>query len=277
MTKTAEQQRGYMRCCYQEGHANGALPPNVVEAVRRLQVALTAENVVAVGVAQRLLGKVLLGEKTLVSEEPRPEPAPYVDDGQHHCRRRHVCDGVDGCRCDCKSCGFAREKEACLCIISLKGERFAHGACMAYHSVVAVGFVNPMGECVRGDWAGRRPPTDGLRTDREKKLLRELRMFLNFNRSSFSRISVNTNSGSLLDDSLPKTEADVDRFIANRTKLWRQSWIFPLLDELERVDVEACKRADQDPSFRCSRCSTPVPIGGEGVPELCPRCIEETA
>ena len=118
---------------------------------------------------------------------------------------------------------------------------------------------------------GTRSVLDALRS-REKQThatVRELRLFLNFHRSSFSHPHSDTR------DSFPVTETDVDAFIVRRTKLWRQTWLFPLLDELDGIDKPTRDRAARDPSFRCSRCGAPIPIGGEGVPELCSVCCDD--
>ena len=58
--------------------------------------------------------------------------------------------------------------------------------------------------------------------------MRELRELLMFKTSSFHRIG-----GTPPDSPLPETEAEVDAFIDERTRLWRESWVFPLLDQLE--------------------------------------------
>lgn len=34
------------------------------------------------------------------------------------------------------------------------------------------------------------------------------------------------------DDPLPKTEREVNEFIERRTRVWRESWILPILDEM---------------------------------------------
>jgi hypothetical protein len=113
------------------------------------------------------------------------------------------------------------------------------------------------------------PGTRISAAERERETVRKLRLFLNFHRSSFSRIHHGE------DDPLPKTEAEVDSFIARRTRLWRVTWLFPLLDDLDDIDPEARRRAAADPSFRCSRCGAPIPLGGEGLPELCPACCDD--
>jgi hypothetical protein len=53
-----------------------------------------------------------------------------------------------------EGCPAVSASTGCKCIV-LDGERYARGSCMAFHDVKAVGFVNHIGECVRGDWAGR--------------------------------------------------------------------------------------------------------------------------
>lgn len=100
-----------------------------------------------------------------------------------------------------------------------------------------------------------------------QEIVHALRLHLSFHRASFLRLG----GGGWL----PQSEVSVDAFIAERTKLWRETWIFPLLDELAGVDPDASRRAASDPSFRCSRCGAPIPIGGEGVPELCERCCND--
>lgn len=41
----------------------------------------------------------------------------------------------------------------CGCVM-VDGERYAHGGCMAFHIVRAVGHINGAGMLIRGSWAG---------------------------------------------------------------------------------------------------------------------------
>jgi hypothetical protein len=69
----------------------------------------------------------------------------------------------------------------------------------------------------------------GVKTKRHMALVRELRRLLTMgdNAASFGHIFADK------DDPLPTSEREVTPFIERRTRLWRQSWVFPLLDELE--------------------------------------------
>lgn len=42
----------------------------------------------------------------------------------------------------------------CQCAVGSDGQRYAHGACMAFHNMKAVGFINAEGKLMRGDFAG---------------------------------------------------------------------------------------------------------------------------
>lgn len=42
----------------------------------------------------------------------------------------------------------------CQCAIGSDGQRYAHGACMAFHNMKAVGHINAEGKLMRGDFAG---------------------------------------------------------------------------------------------------------------------------
>jgi len=66
-------------------------------------------------------------------------------------------------------------------------------------------------------------------TKKDLEAVRELRELLTFKTSSFHRIGVACDPK----EALPKTEDEVDAFIDERTRLWRESWVFPLLDLLE--------------------------------------------
>jgi hypothetical protein len=65
-------------------------------------------------------------------------------------------------------------------------------------------------------------------TKGEVRKLREVRKLLGdgFDGSDFSKF---WSDG---DSPLPTSEDDVNQFIEQRTKLWRESWILPVLDEL---------------------------------------------
>lgn len=69
-----------------------------------------------------------------------------------------------------------------------------------------------------------KPKKPILEYDRVK--LMELRRLLTFERSDFSVI------GPRDEDALPRTEAEVNAFIRERTRLWRESWVFPIIDEM---------------------------------------------
>ena len=42
----------------------------------------------------------------------------------------------------------------CQCAVGSDGQRYAHGACMAFHTMKAVGHINAEGKLMRGDFAG---------------------------------------------------------------------------------------------------------------------------
>lgn len=65
-------------------------------------------------------------------------------------------------------------------------------------------------------------------TARDRDALAQIRRMLKLEPGTF-KFSVLLPSA---DDALPKTEAEVDAFIERRTRLWRQSWILPVLDEM---------------------------------------------
>lgn len=60
----------------------------------------------------------------------------------------------------------------------------------------------------------------------QRKALAELRELLTFKRASFARIFSDEA------DPLPKTEDEVDEFIARRTRLWRNTWVLAKLNVL---------------------------------------------
>jgi len=66
--------------------------------------------------------------------------------------------------------------------------------------------------------------------------LRKLRELANFERAHFERIGVG------VDEKLPVLESEVTAFIKERTRLYRQTWVLPLIDALLRGDVEAVNR-----------------------------------
>ncbi|CAO3447915.1 hypothetical protein [Azospirillum argentinense] len=61
-----------------------------------------------------------------------------------------------------------------------------------------------------------------------RELLSELRITANFENASFGKLWGDVG------DPLPKTEEEVTDFIRRRTKLYRETWVIPLIDELER-------------------------------------------
>jgi hypothetical protein len=63
-----------------------------------------------------------------------------------------------------------------------------------------------------------------------RTILLELRRHLTMERAEFGYI--HSLMAHLSDRPLPKTEDDVTGFIRRRTALWRDSWVFPLIDEL---------------------------------------------
>ena len=61
-----------------------------------------------------------------------------------------------------------------------------------------------------------------------RELLSELRSAANFESADFGRL------WGVAEDPLPKTEEEVTDFIRRRTKLYRETWVTPLIEELER-------------------------------------------
>lgn len=72
--------------------------------------------------------------------------------------------------------------------------------------------------------------------------LERLRELLSLKGSSFSTMNTDWEN-----DPLPGSEAEVDDFIRRRTKLWRKSWVLPILERLikaERRKVEKRRRRE---------------------------------
>lgn len=65
------------------------------------------------------------------------------------------------------------------------------------------------------------------RPESKKQLLAELRSMANFENASFGRLWESDA------DPLPKTEKEVTDFIRRRTALYRETWVTPLIAELE--------------------------------------------
>lgn len=63
-------------------------------------------------------------------------------------------------------------------------------------------------------------------TQKEIVALKAVRERLTFEKAHFDNI------GPTDDTPLPKKESEVNEFIRNRTRIFRQSWVFPILDEL---------------------------------------------
>ncbi len=63
-------------------------------------------------------------------------------------------------------------------------------------------------------------------TKKQIALLRELRRMASLESASFERIGP--------DAALPTTEAQVTAFIRERTRLHRETWILPIIDQLLR-------------------------------------------
>lgn len=71
----------------------------------------------------------------------------------------------------------------------------------------------------------RSKPTKSI-LKHDRMMLMELRKLLTLETANFSRI------GPRDEDALPRTEAEVNAFIRERTRLWRESWVFPIIDEM---------------------------------------------
>jgi hypothetical protein len=65
-------------------------------------------------------------------------------------------------------------------------------------------------------------------TKTQKEALRQLRVHLKMERCSFDRIGPWARE----EAPIPVMEKDVTPFIRKRTELWRESWVFPLIDGL---------------------------------------------
>jgi hypothetical protein len=66
-------------------------------------------------------------------------------------------------------------------------------------------------------------------TKKDLEAVRELRRLLTFERASFDNVGPPPVGAA----ALPASEKQVNAFIGERTRLWRESWVFPLLDQLE--------------------------------------------
>ena len=69
-------------------------------------------------------------------------------------------------------------------------------------------------------------------TKKQVSRLRELRRYATFESASFDHMNYGDNESAEM--KLPTKESEVTDFIRNRTLLYRQSWILPIIDELLR-------------------------------------------
>lgn len=66
----------------------------------------------------------------------------------------------------------------------------------------------------------------GKLSKRDVEALKEVRRLITFERAAFDKIHPDK------DDQLPKTEKEVTEFIKRRTRLYFQSWVLPVIDEM---------------------------------------------
>jgi hypothetical protein len=66
-----------------------------------------------------------------------------------------------------------------------------------------------------------------MKTKWETRALRRLRQLVSFDTACFGRIGPTPKEGQL-----PQTEKEVTDFIRQRTSLYREAWILPLIDAL---------------------------------------------
>jgi len=68
-----------------------------------------------------------------------------------------------------------------------------------------------------------------------RQVLKQLRSLVNFENAHFGRIGCSEG------DPLPKTEKEVTEFIRRRTQLYRDTWVNPLIDALEKGDCASVR------------------------------------
>lgn len=64
-------------------------------------------------------------------------------------------------------------------------------------------------------------------TKKHIEKIRELRTLMTLETSNFAKLWDDPG-----ENPLPKREEDVNAFIRERTRVWRETWILPVLDEL---------------------------------------------
>lgn len=152
------------------------------------------------------------------SETQAPQAEQVVqDDGAHHCRSRHVCDGVDGCTCECKGCYYAREKE----------EKQRPSDTRRTAAMVEDAYQQGRLDGSKLEEDERRALEANEADENIRNDAGTLRAHLMFEKAEFGHIHYDPN------DPLPTCEKEVTAFIDRRLHVWRATWVLPLLDKLE--------------------------------------------